>query len=76
MKFPSLREAFYGINSNADGWISSVEFVTALTALGLDNLSSAEMEELLKLADQDKDGLLNYREFVAQFAGEAGKQKK
>lgn len=68
-----MREAFYAINKNADGWISSAEFVAALPKLGLENMPAAEMGELLKLADQDKDGFLNYREFVAQFAGDAGR---
>ena len=57
--------AFQTFDVDRDDQISSLEFKHILCNLGEDRFTPEESEELFKEADIDKDGYLNYREFVA-----------
>ena len=49
---------------DGDGMISSSELRHAMTSLG-EKLSPDEVDEMLREADGDGDGLVNYVEFVS-----------
>lgn len=51
-------------DKNGDGLISSSELRHVMTSLG-DKLSDDEVDDMLKEADLDGDGMVNYVEFVA-----------
>ena len=46
-----------------DGYIETTELIRVLTAIG-DPLTDKEADELIKEADFDGDGKINYIEFV------------
>lgn len=50
-------------DKNGDGLISSSELRHVMTSLG-DKLSDEEVDDMLKEADLDGDGMVNYVEFV------------
>jgi Ca2+-binding EF-hand superfamily protein len=56
--------AFQTFDVDKDDQISNQEFRHILCNLGEDKFSVEECDELFKEADIDKDGFLNYREFV------------
>jgi len=56
--------AFQTFDKNNDGVISLEEFRNILCNLGQDRFSYDECDEVFKEADMNKDGVLNYREFV------------
>nr|XP_022916372.1 calcium-binding protein 4-like isoform X2 [Onthophagus taurus] len=58
-----LREAFRVFDKNNDGLISSNELRHVMTSLG-ERLSEEEVEDMIKEADIDGDGQVNYEEFV------------
>ncbi|XP_014224657.1 calmodulin-A-like isoform X2 [Trichogramma pretiosum] len=58
-----LREAFRVFDKNNDGLISSVELRHVMTNLG-EKLSEEEVDDMIKEADLDGDGMVNYEEFV------------
>ena len=58
-----IIEAFKVFDKDGNGLISSDELLHVMTSLG-DNLTIEEVEELIKDADLDKDGYINYAEFV------------
>ncbi|XP_012262941.1 neo-calmodulin-like isoform X5 [Athalia rosae] len=58
-----LREAFRVFDKNNDGLISSTELRHVMTNLG-DKLSEEEVDDMIKEADLDGDGMVNYEEFV------------
>ncbi len=61
-----IIKAFMTFDADKDDKISNAEFKHILCNLGGDDkFSKEECEELFKEADLDKDGFLNYREFVA-----------
>lgn len=57
--------AFMTFDVDKDDQISNQEFRHILCNLGEDKFAPEECDELFKEADLDKDGFLNYREFVA-----------
>lgn len=57
--------AFQTFDVDKDDQISNQEFRHILCNLGEDKFSLEECDELFKEADIDKDGFLNYREFVS-----------
>ncbi|XP_055339960.1 calmodulin-beta-like [Paramacrobiotus metropolitanus] len=59
-----LREAFRVFDRNNDGFISVGELRHVMINLG-EKLSDDEYEEMIREADLDKDGLVNFQEFVA-----------
>ncbi|XP_046679019.1 neo-calmodulin-like isoform X2 [Homalodisca vitripennis] len=58
-----LREAFRVFDKNNDGLISSTELRHVMTNLG-EKLSDEEVDDMIKEADLDGDGMVNYDEFV------------
>ncbi|GFQ90411.1 calmodulin [Trichonephila clavata] len=58
-----LHEAFRVFDKNGDGFISPSELRQVMTNLG-EKLSDEEVEDMIKEADLDGDGLVNYKEFV------------
>lgn len=67
MKIPDgedeLKEAFKVFDKNNDGLISASELRHVMTNLG-EKLSEAEVDDMMKEADMDGDGMVNYTEFV------------
>jgi hypothetical protein len=63
----SMMAVFEEWDEDNDGWLSQVELEKGLVKLKL-MLSSEDVVELLRHADQNNDSLLNYREFAAEFA--------
>ncbi|XP_044002135.1 calmodulin-A-like isoform X2 [Aphidius gifuensis] len=59
-----LREAFRVFDKNNDGLISSTELRHVMTNLG-EKLSEEEVDDMIKEADLDGDGMVNYDEFVS-----------
>ena len=62
----SMMEVFEEWDEDNDGWLSQVEVEKGLIKLKL-MLSSEDVVELLRHADQNNDSLLNFREFAAEF---------
>ncbi|XP_063228302.1 calmodulin-A-like [Bacillus rossius redtenbacheri] len=58
-----LREAFRVFDKNNDGLISSTELRHVMTNLG-EKLSDEEVDDMIREADLDGDGMVNYEEFV------------
>lgn len=54
-----LREAFRVFDKNGDGFISASELRHVMTNLG-EKLTDEEVEDMIKEADLDGDGLVNY----------------
>ncbi|KAI8967427.1 putative calmodulin [Mycotypha africana] len=57
-----LMDAFKVFDKDNDGYITQDELRTVMTNLG-QNLSAQELEEMIKEADTDGDGRINYKEF-------------
>merc|ERR1712232_1412284 len=58
-----LIEAFKVFDRDGDGFISAGELRHSMTNLG-EKLSDLEVDEMIRGADQDGDGQINYDEFV------------
>lgn len=58
-----LREAFKIFDRNEDGFISPSELRLVMTNLG-EKLTDEEIDDMIREADFDKDGVINYEEFV------------
>ncbi|WVZ68468.1 hypothetical protein U9M48_017403 [Paspalum notatum var. saurae] len=58
-----LREAFRVFDKDQNGAISAAELRHVMTNLG-EKLSDAEVDEMVREADADGDGHINYDEFV------------
>lgn len=54
-----LREAFRVFDKNGDGFISPDELRRVMTNLG-EKLTDEDVEDMIKEADLDGDGLVNY----------------
>ncbi|CAG9807577.1 unnamed protein product [Chironomus riparius] len=59
-----MWDAFQVFDKNGDGFVSIDELKFVLTNLG-ERLTDQEMNEILKDADVDGDGKLNFEEFIA-----------
>uniref|UniRef100_T1K1M3 EF-hand domain-containing protein n=1 Tax=Tetranychus urticae TaxID=32264 RepID=T1K1M3_TETUR len=58
-KEEELREAFRVFDRNGDGFINAAELRHVMTNLG-EKLTDEEVEDMIKEADLDGDGLVNY----------------
>ena len=58
-----LLEAFKVFDRDGNGFITSHELRNIMNSLG-ENLSPEEIEEMVKEADQENDGQIDYDEFV------------
>lgn len=58
-----VRQAFKLFDDDGSGQISAVEFRKTMTTLG-EQMSEAEVDEMMKVLDSDGDGTLNYEEFL------------
>ncbi|GFO12054.1 calmodulin [Plakobranchus ocellatus] len=58
-----MLRAFQLIDKNNDKFIDSKELMATLTSLG-EPLSEAEVNAMIKVADVNKDGKIDYEEFV------------
>lgn len=57
-----MKEAFAMFDQNKDGFISLEELHHLMSTLG-EKLTAAEAQDMLREADQDGDGRINYAEF-------------
>lgn len=60
----ALREAFKMFDKDGNGYISAAELRTVMCNLG-EKLTEQEVDDMIKEADVDADGMVNYEEFVA-----------
>lgn len=58
-----LKEAFSLFDKDGDGRIEKIEFKRAMTELG-EPLTDKEFEAMMRLADTNGDGVIDYQEFV------------
>ncbi|XP_066316287.1 calmodulin-like protein 4 [Miscanthus floridulus] len=58
-----LKEAFEVLDKDQNGFISPVELRTVMTNLG-EKMTEEEVEQMIREADTDGDGQVNYDEFV------------
>jgi calmodulin len=58
-----IREAFKVFDKNGDGFIESSELRQVMQSLG-EKLTEEEVEDMIREADADGDGRVNYQEFV------------
>ena len=58
-----LMEAFRVFDRDGNGFISAAELRHVMTNLG-EKLTNEEVDEMIKEADLDGDGAINYEEFV------------
>ncbi|KAM0946460.1 putative EF-hand domain-containing protein [Dioscorea sansibarensis] len=58
-----LREAFRVFDKDQNGFISIAELCHVMTNLG-EKLTDEEVDEMIRDADVDGDGQINYEEFV------------
>lgn len=59
----TLERAFKIFDKNGDGFIEVNELSRVMTELG-EKLSEEEVKQMLAVADVDKDGKINYKEFI------------
>ncbi|GMM49047.1 calmodulin [Starmerella bacillaris] len=57
-----IKEAFRVFDRNGNGFISAAELRHVLTSIG-DKLTEEEADEMIRAADVDGDGQINYEEF-------------
>ncbi|XP_053112231.1 calmodulin-like protein 3 [Hemicordylus capensis] len=62
-----IREAFRVFDKDGNGYISAAELRHVMTNLG-EKLTNEEVDEMIKEADVDRDGRVNYEEFVRTFS--------
>ncbi|KAF6769950.1 hypothetical protein AHF37_11188 [Paragonimus kellicotti] len=67
-----LVQAFKTMDTSADGFISTTEFLEAMST-GEEAIPRKDLLALLRNADADKDGKLNYREFAEMMTASVDK---
>lgn len=64
-----MRKVFDKFDSNKDGKISSAEYKAILRALGKGS-KVGQVQKILKIVDLDRDGFINFKEFMDVHNGE------
>ncbi|KAH7968641.1 hypothetical protein HPB52_010497 [Rhipicephalus sanguineus] len=59
-----IREAFRVFDRDGNGFITATELRHVMTTLG-EKLTDEEVDAMIREADMDGDGQINYEEFVA-----------
>ncbi|XP_022898936.1 calmodulin-6-like isoform X2 [Olea europaea var. sylvestris] len=59
----AFKEAFRVFDKDQNGYISAAELRNVMTNLG-EKLADEEVDEMIREADVDRDGQINYEEFV------------
>ncbi|KAF5399165.1 hypothetical protein PHET_07821 [Paragonimus heterotremus] len=67
-----LVQAFKTMDTSADGFISTTEFLEAMST-GAEAIPRKDLLALLRSADADKDGKLNYKEFAEMMTASVDK---
>jgi len=67
-----LIEAFKVFDRDGNGLISPGELKHIMTNLG-EKMTDEEIEMMIEAADQDKDGVVNYQDFVKMMLGNPSK---
>ncbi len=62
-----LRDAFKTFDKDGSGKISKDELKNVVTSYGKMKMTDEDAEDMLRAADFDGDGLINYEEFVKMF---------
>ncbi|XP_071160670.1 calmodulin-like isoform X1 [Mytilus edulis] len=63
-----VRDAFRLFDKNGDGYVTASELKTILSNNG-EKISDEELDAMVKDADVDGDGKINYQEFVSMLEG-------
>ncbi|XP_076096068.1 neo-calmodulin-like isoform X2 [Mytilus galloprovincialis] len=63
-----VRDAFRLFDKNGDGYVTASELKTILSNNG-EKISDEELDAMIKDADVDGDGKINYQEFVSMLEG-------
>lgn len=63
-----IREAFRVFDKNGDGFISAAELRHVMTRLG-EKLTEDEVDEMIRGADLDNDGQIDWNEFIRMMVG-------
>ena len=58
-----FREAFQAFDKDGNGSITTRELGTVMRSLG-QNLSEAEIKEMIDIVDEDKNGTIDFQEFL------------
>ena len=58
-----FREAFQAFDKDGNGSITVSELGTVMRSLG-QNLSEAEIKEMIDIVDEDKNGTIDFQEFL------------
>ncbi|CAL0302534.1 unnamed protein product [Lupinus luteus] len=69
-----LKEAFHVFDKDQNGFISAAELHHVITNLG-EKLTDEEVDEMIREADVDGDGQINYDEFVKVMMAKMSKRK-
>ncbi|KAL8029470.1 hypothetical protein ABFS82_14G223900 [Erythranthe guttata] len=69
-----LKEAFRVFDKDQNGFISAAELRHVMTNLG-EKLTDEEVDEMIREADVDGDGQINYEEFVKVMMAKKRKQR-
>lgn len=64
----NLKAAFRAFDKDCSGYITADELRQVMTSLG-EQLTDEEIEEMIREADNDGDGQINYQEFVQMMVG-------
>ena len=54
---------FKRFDTNGDGYFNEIEFGCAFTVMGVTGFSNDSLRKLIRVADKDKNGRIDYKEF-------------
>ncbi|XP_042323750.1 calmodulin-like protein 3 [Sceloporus undulatus] len=69
-----IREAFQVFDKNGNGYVGVAELRHVMTNLG-EKLTDEEVDEMIKEADLDRDGKVNYQEFLRVMMDKSGSNR-